>query len=76
MGGYCAVGDGTMQVTVKEAIVNKPMVTERLKEFVRKLPCYDFGDTAPSEYGAFCREKRQGLDWNECAVCHKAQGRS
>lgn len=46
-------------------------VTEELKGLVRQLPCYDYGDTAPSAYGAFCREKHECLDWEKCAVCPK-----
>jgi hypothetical protein len=51
-------------------------VTDELKARVRKLPCYDYGDTAPRAYGAFCREKRTSLNWEECAVCPNAQASS
>lgn len=46
-------------------------ITEQLKSFVRGLHCYDYGDTAPSVYGAFCRDKQEPLDWRKCVVCPK-----
>lgn len=48
---------------------------DKVKEIFIKRDCiyYDWGDSAPREYGAFCKAKQSGMTYTLCKKCKTYQ---